>query len=315
MQSHGDALIALCGQATREIVLVSPFIKASALKRIIGSIAESCSVKCVTRWRPEDIVAGVCDIEIYEVLLQRHNTQLLIHPMLHAKYFRADDGCLVGSANLTNRALGWAVPSNVELMVELPADTPQLRDFERALFTTTFEADSDFRDQLAQQVEEYRSKVTATTPDSVPESEEDDEVANDKWLPLCTRPELLYQIYSGSNTGSIITWTLESGQKDIQALRIPSGFSYPVFKKYIVATLNQTPIMQYIYEMARTPISPERGSEIITENFENDQLQYTSEEHWKYLKSWILFFLSNMYRQPTGSDDLQRGTRIGEISV
>lgn len=133
--THGDQLRALCEAARGEIVLAAPFIKAATLSKLITAIQPGVKLRCITRWRPEEIAAGVSDLEVWPLLRDREHCTLLLRPDLHAKYYRIDDSCLVGSANLTATALGWAREPNLELLVALSADVPSLVAFEAAMLS------------------------------------------------------------------------------------------------------------------------------------------------------------------------------------
>jgi hypothetical protein len=103
----GTELSNLCAEANKEVLLVAPFIKVSVLEKLMNKIiSPDVSLRCVTRWFPEEIVAGVSDLEVWSLIHQRSNSSLWLRPDLHAKYYRADQQCLVGSANLTGKALG-----------------------------------------------------------------------------------------------------------------------------------------------------------------------------------------------------------------
>ncbi len=104
----GTELFELCAEANQEVLLVAPFIKASVLERLLDRIYPDVSLKCITHWFPEEIVAGVSDLEVWNLIQNRPNSSLWLRPDLHAKYYRADNCCLIGSANLTNKALGWS---------------------------------------------------------------------------------------------------------------------------------------------------------------------------------------------------------------
>jgi hypothetical protein len=51
----------LCAEARQEIVLVAPFVKVGALRRLLEAVGEGVHVRCVTRWHPEEIDVGVSD--------------------------------------------------------------------------------------------------------------------------------------------------------------------------------------------------------------------------------------------------------------
>jgi len=52
--------------------------------------------------------------------------ELYIRQDLHAKFFAADDRCLVGSANVTSAALGWREPANLELLIPVKRTTAEV---------------------------------------------------------------------------------------------------------------------------------------------------------------------------------------------
>jgi hypothetical protein len=62
----GDGILELLGRASSQVIIAAPYIKVAALTRLLSAMShESVSLICVTRWRPEDIADGVCDIAIY----------------------------------------------------------------------------------------------------------------------------------------------------------------------------------------------------------------------------------------------------------
>lgn len=69
----GTELSNLCSKANREVLLVAPFIKASVIEILLDKISPGVSLKCITRWIPEEIVAGVSDLEVWNLVQNRAN--------------------------------------------------------------------------------------------------------------------------------------------------------------------------------------------------------------------------------------------------
>lgn len=313
MELPGKQLLDLCQNANGDVVLVAPFIKKAAIKRVLNSIPDTIrSVTCVTRWRPEEILAGVSDLEVFDLVNARPMGKLLIQPNLHAKYFRSGSRCLVGSANLTFKGLGWTTPSNLELLVEEEAS--DLSSFETHVIESSFLATIKLKNELELSVQEMKEEnIKYISDESCNGSNE--ELSFDAWLPLCTKPELLYQIYTDTNTEQIISWTLESGEKDLQRLQIPDGLSKTNFKKFVASSLQQSPLVQIVYSRSESPITISNGLELIAIEMMPEDLEYNEEEHWRTLRSWLIYFLPHIYRIPSGTDSLQRGRVIGSIQV
>ena len=78
MDSPGKKLIELCRGTSKEVMLVAPFIKIAALSKLLQSLPnELISVRCVTRWHPEEILAGVSDLEVFDLFEGRPERKLL----------------------------------------------------------------------------------------------------------------------------------------------------------------------------------------------------------------------------------------------
>lgn len=59
----GDRLLEAMALATTDIVLIAPYMKVSVLRRMLGSTKETVRGLVLTRWRPEEVAAGVSDLE------------------------------------------------------------------------------------------------------------------------------------------------------------------------------------------------------------------------------------------------------------
>src|SRR4051812_7869721 len=128
----GDRLLRLVEGADGLVILAAPFMKGHALERVLERVPTASDLVCVTRWRLEELAAGVSDLEVWPLLIRRGRSRLLLRHELHAKYYRAGPRCLVGSANLTGAALGWSAKANLELLIELGAEDVQLAGWENS---------------------------------------------------------------------------------------------------------------------------------------------------------------------------------------
>lgn len=110
-----ESLPLLITEAQTRVVLVSCFLKCSALAWIDRVIPSGVSVEIVTRWRKEDLLTGSSDIEAYEFARDR-SWSLAVDLNLHAKAILIDTKTLIiGSSNYTSRGLGLSSNSNHEI--------------------------------------------------------------------------------------------------------------------------------------------------------------------------------------------------------
>jgi len=102
------------------LFVFSPFITTSYAKELLEHQGE---VRIVTSWRKDHLLAGVSDLELYNLVKQHPNWHLYINDRLHAKvYCRNFSTLLMGSANLTRWGMQDTEKSNHEVMVKTACD-------------------------------------------------------------------------------------------------------------------------------------------------------------------------------------------------
>ncbi|CAN1209477.1 PLD phosphodiesterase domain-containing protein [Tumidithrix helvetica PCC 7403] len=292
MSEVGKQLEDLCRDSKNEILLVAPFIKVSALTRLFGHLSSNISVKCVTRWHLEDILAGVSDIEIWSLFRERQGSSLWLRSNLHAKYYRTDDRCLVGSANLTNAALGWSTHPNLELLISSPA----IPSFEQDLFSECVLVDRDLYEQTFKTIELLR--------DDCPEVPTTIELLNTQdstWLPRLRNPEDLYIAYCGNGT-KLSTVSREAALIDLRSLLIPKGLQKQVFEVCVGTLLLQKPLIRQIDSFLEYPQRFGAVTEFMRryasrrESLPCNQAEdFDADRSWQTLMRWLRYFLSDRY--------------------
>jgi hypothetical protein len=295
MSSLGDKLAAVCSTAHSEVVLVAPFIKVKALQQLLAGVSPVVKVVCVTRWRPEEIVAGVSDLEVWTYLRQRSNSVLLLRPDLHAKYYRADDKCLIGSANLTATALGWIPQPNLELLVPLPANHDSLVGFENQVFAGSTPATEDLYDQMRAAVNllpEHQESAYAVIPQ---ENNQHRLIGVEAWLPTLRHPDQLYPAYCG-NVDNMTTASREAALSDLWVIAPPLGLDKATFTAYVGALLLQMPTIQKITSFVETPQRFGAVSALLRSLSCGASPDFDSDRAWQTLMRWLLYYLPTMFK-------------------
>lgn len=114
--SVGDRLLD-AALGARKVFLCSPFIKQSALNKVLSCVDSEAEVTLVTKIDLDSFACGVSDISALREVLSKKG-MVLILANLHLKYYRFNRCVFLGSANLTDKGLGWAYKPNVELLVQ-----------------------------------------------------------------------------------------------------------------------------------------------------------------------------------------------------
>lgn len=289
MIADGERLKTLLKTAQVRVILCAPFIKADVLKTILPIVPINIPVQIFTRWRATEVAAGVSDLEILQIATERPHTELRLLNNLHAKLYLVDDQCLVGSANLTASALGWAKNSNAELLIPAKSTDPEinylLKQLEAAEIATA----------------EIRSKIEAMANGlKMTKLEEGEDMSDDSsgrqfaWLPRCAAPDKLYEIYANPKTTAVVSGTREDGLADIKDLQIQPELSEKDFKTSVRGTLLQIPAFAGIIDIVPQGLSDTDGIKRIKEA-RPDLSEQDVRAQWRIVREWIGIFFEDQF--------------------
>ena len=307
----GDALLDIIRNATSRVVIAAPYIKSTTIRRLLKTIPDTVSeLSCITRWLPQDIASGVCDLEIFDDVMQIQGGRLLVHPHLHAKYYSNGQKTLVGSANLTSRGLGWHTPANVEILVALPAEFPGLVDWESTLLDSAIDATEQLREQIRLQAEQIiQAGLIHQAPEVGDETGSYEQVPF--WVPQCPVPERLWEVYCGIGADTMVSSAFKAAQDDLKALLPPQGLTEDLFTAYVAGILRQMPLLTEIDKLASTGLTDTKAQEFLSDHL-NWHIEEVSEygQTWHNVKLWLTFFFPKGYRLETGQEVLVKGREI-----
>ena len=291
----GDQLTELLQSAKKEVIVVAPFIKIDAIRRLLVNVdPKKVEFNCVTRWIVEDIVAGVCDIELFDFVQSLPNGTLWMNMRLHAKYIRADDRIIVGSANVTASALGWRVPSNLELMIDASSNSLELRSWETNLFNSSVVVSKEYRDKLQERASALIKKgmnmqyVDVDTEGGIDES----------WIPRYSVASSLYSVYSGIDTSeNMIESAYRFAVHDLNALGIPANLSEEEFNVSVAKQLSKLQVFREVLDASRN--GKENGVDVkgikaIVMGFNHDRAE--CDKISECIIAWILHFFRDEYK-------------------
>ena len=293
MENLGNELEELCASARHSLVLVSPFIKERVLSRLLARIqVQEVRVTCVTRWLPQEIAAGVSDLDIWKHFRESDRRSLLLRQDLHAKYYRADERCLVGSANLTGAALGYSAAPNLEILVPCVMGGPGLQLFEEELLLGAIQVDDEVADGTRLLVDLLPPvwSIEAEDPAVEVAAPEPRGLLHD-WTPGLRQPEDLYIAYLQDND-SLSEAARAAGARDLAVLRIAPGLDEKTFKVAVGQALLRTPQVRRIDLF----ISQPRRFGEVRDLLKGDVLVGESpNRRWQTLFRWLMYFLPERY--------------------
>ena len=294
MNTIGEELLELFSSARQEAFIVAPFMKSTVMAKVVGVLDPEVKLTCITRWQPHEIKAGVSDLEIWDALLSHGPARLLLVPNLHAKYYRADNKLAVGSANLTNAALGWSAVPNIEVMVRRDIDQI-LRQWESNLEAQATAVDDSIVRHFERLVE-CLPDTTILVSDCYSSDENaadsllrKSDVSHHSWLPITRYPELLYEVYCG-DTENISLGAIESATYDLLMLAVPVGLDEAAFKASVAANLIQTPLVLEVDRFLTHPRSFGAVRDFL-KTLSAYPTGHDPSTDWQTLMRWFNFFL------------------------
>ena len=307
-ENLGHKLLDLLSEAESEVVLISPFIKHSVILKIMELVRKNVDIKCVTRWRPEEIKNGISDIVVWQALKNRTDTEMYLLPNLHAKYYRSDINCMVGSSNLTQKGLGWAKQSNFELLIPAKIEQDDMDRFEKAILKQARLVDDEIAELTQKAVDRLPETVPITSEElNIIDNYQELDGLEEIWVPVLRHPEVLFDVYLG-NFEKMSKVAADLANRDLVYLNIPTLMDEIQFKANVAALLVQEPIICSIDLFLSQPRRFGEVRDYLNTIFEFEDKRRGSSDLWQTLMRWLLLFLPEryMFSRPNYSEIVQR---------
>lgn len=309
MTRPGDAVVTLLATAEETCLIVAPFIRSQALQEVLEAVPDGVDVAIVTRWRPADLLAGASDLEVFDIANAK-GAPLYLRYDLHAKMFAADRTCLVGSANVTETALGWRNPANLELVTTVSRDEPEVAAFEAELFRLAIRATSEQRDFMQHLVADL-ADIVQQLPDAELATEELAGVLiAGGWIPRSKNPEDLYAVYRG-DTDAVGRARLPSMKAELVQIGLPPALPESHFNSWVCAAIGQTPLVAEVLRVidANGTVSESEVSAML-ETLELADESEAPAEVLEVLRRWFNHFMTDHFETKQDSIRLVRTRSI-----
>ena len=274
--TQGARIRALFEGAEGAIAVIAPFIKVDALRSLLEVIPAGLHLRCVSRWLPREIAAGVSDPEILDLLDMRGNFSLSLVDRLHAKLYIAGDRCLAGSANVTLAGLGeGGVGSNIETLVETTTDDPGIA----ATLEAIAQAERTATRSMAQTVRRLADSLAVSTASAV--------ALDATWFPGSRRPEQAYGLYTQPPSG-FVGAADQVLLADLASSNLPPGLEEGEFQTAIRSLLAAIPLSETLLEASEDTMLTRADASSYLEKIAGDD--FSTNDLWLAFVNWMAYF-------------------------
>ena len=277
--TQGSRIRALFEKTEDDVSIISPFIKVDALRSLLQVFPSGRHLRCVTRWLPKEVAAGVSDPEILDVLEKRGNFSLSLVDRLHAKLYIAGDRCLVGSANVTLAGLGEGGDSNnIEILVDTTIDAPGVAE--------TLEEISKTERPATRAI----AQITRRLADSLSSSAPSTAAIEISWSPISQRPQYAYLFYTQPPSGytKIADQTLLD---DLARSNLQPGLEEDEFRSAIRSLLQTIPIAESFLNTTEDTTLTFADTHSYFKEIAGDQC--SANELWLAFVEWMAYFFND----------------------
>jgi hypothetical protein len=276
------------------ITIVSPFIKRDALEAAFSLVDADAPVDLFTRWLPIEVAMGVSDLAVFDWARERANARVYLLRELHAKTYLRGTTVAVGSANLTGRGMGWTANPNLELLLTVPGDSPEVLRLLDVLRARSTPATASIRRAIQRAADNIGDRVPLAQLTAAGEQLGGQVSMGQNapgWIPATSEPRRLFDAYSPSGGMSMLLSTQEDAERDLAFLQVPEGYDRERFIGHVRAVFMQSSVFQ----VADSAL--EAGNDV-QRTLETDLGLSPDEaaQGWAILAEWLTYFFRDRYR-------------------
>ena len=294
--TQGDRIRAFFESASGELAVIAPFIKVDALRSLLEVIPEALHLRCVSRWLPREVAAGVSDPEVLDLLETRGSFSFSLVDRLHAKLYIAGDRCLVGSANVTAAGLGeGGAGGNIEILVESTIDDPGVA----ATLEAIAQAERAATISMARTVRRLADSLADTKAPAVG--------SDALWFPVSRHPERAYSFYT-QPPGGFVGAADHLLLADLASSNLPPGLAESELRDAIRSLLASIPLAETLLEATEDTTLTRADASSWLETIAGDH--FSTSDLWIAFVNWMAYFFPDQVMKQEIAEVALRRARV-----
>lgn len=273
------------------ILILAPFVKLEALKRLNWVHTGRTRINVVARWKLEDLIAGVSDVEVY-TYLKDLGAQLYINTDIHLKlYVFASNNAFNTSGNVTLRGLGYSDAANIEVGNIIPLER---EDWTRiyGIIAQSRRVDDALYERLKNFLAQQVPRTEQVYPDDLFPPMKRYTISS---LPATISPIRLAEFYFPDGKANFSPDETRRALHDLSTFAVPSNLMRQEFERYLCHAFCATPFVSDFIEYIRRESALRFGAVNlwIHQKCEDVPLPYRWEikENTRILYDWLAHFV------------------------
>jgi hypothetical protein len=179
-----------------DLILISPYITKKPLVALCSLVNECRHITIYSRHDIDVFEQKSSSLSAFYYAHSKLNISIYSVDVLHAKAYIAGRCALIGSANLTDRGLGFSPASNLEILVDAYSGSDEVQVLLKRVVNSAYPVsylatraiDDELVDREGSRINSLKEKVS-------------DLLRRDAWLPSADLEYLAYYFISGSRYG------------------------------------------------------------------------------------------------------------------
>jgi hypothetical protein len=222
------------------ILLVVPFVKLDALKRMLRMSSNGRRLKVIVRWKEDDLACGVSDIEVYP-FLRDQEVSLYRNPRIHLKLYVFESNTAFNtSGNLTLSGLGYGESGNVEIGNLVRLSNSDWRRIYQLLNEST-QIDDGIYERLKREITSSTGVKRFTKEDLFEIPRKQFTIQN---LPASDSPEEFIDFYLSRGTVDNNPEFCRRCMQDVVTFDIPEDLSRDGLRDVLIAQIKANPFIR-----------------------------------------------------------------------
>ncbi len=180
-------------EPSMHLSIISPYITIRPVKAVASIVTSQTEIDIVTDFSYDNFMSGASSLGAFVFLSNRPHTKIFTVDRLHAKAYICGDKALIGSANFTDRGLGFSQQANVEVLALVGRDDDSVKELLKQIDEIKKPLAQSEIEKMITHLSRQRARDRAIIQQRVQSI-----LSRTNWVPSCSLRYLMQYLSDGS---------------------------------------------------------------------------------------------------------------------